>query len=187
TGLSRSQLGQLQNEFSLWADSQSYLSDRAKQSLGFNSLLIPHALENFESQLKNFDLSTLIFNYADPRGQEVEKIVNDIPPFFRDGDTRAYIMPRDDLRSYGVKYGMTDLTYMNTIHSLARLLVRGFASDDRISKLNGDWSQTGVTEAEMQMFYNTVHGLGEDLKFMYPKYGSGSKSFIEGKLFTYAG
>ncbi len=202
TGLSRSQLGQLQNEFDLWADTQSYLSDRAKESLGFSSkaLLDPKTLKSFETKVNDFDLSPFIFNYADPRGQEIQKIIENIPPFFKDGrqvvdngdnhkhiDRRAYIMPRGYLSQYGVKYGMTDLTYMNIIHSLARLLVRGFASDDRIAALNGDWTKTGVTESEMEMFYNTVHGLGQDLQFMYPKYGSGSKSFIEGKLFTYAG
>ena len=187
TGLTWSQLGQIENEFNIWADSQSYLSDRAAQSLGFTASMLPNAFKSFESELKNFDMGKLMFNYGDPRGQELEKIIDNIPPYFRDQGRRAYIMPRDDLEYYGVKYGVTDLTYMNMIHTLARLLVRGFASNSRIAKLNGDWTKTGVTESEMGLFYNTVHDLGEDLKFMYPKYGSGSKSFIEGKLFTYAG
>ncbi len=186
-GLTWTQLGELESEFNLWASSQIYISNEAQQALGFTSISSPSVLQDFKAILPSFNLERLLTQNASPNGYEIQKIIRNIPPYFRNGGKRAYIMPRDELKYYGVKYGMTDLTYMNVMHTLARLLVRGFASDRRIALLNGDWTQTGVTESEMNRFYNVVHDLGVDLKFMYPKYGSGTKSFIEAKLFTYDG
>ena len=185
-GLTWTQLGELENEFNLWASSQLYISDEAQKALKFASLSTPSVLEDFESILPQFDMEKLLTQNVPPSGYQINEIVRNIPPYFRNGGKRAYIMPRADLKYYGVKYGMTDLTYMNFIHALARFLVRGFASKKRIAKL-GDWTHTGITEAEMNRFYKVVHNLGVDLKFMYPKYGSGTKSFIEAKLFTYDG
>ena len=69
----------------------------------------------------------------------------------------------------------------NLLRSAVTVLFNGYAEDNK-------WFWTsGVTGPEMQKFYEDIRDLGIDLAIVDKRNAtSGSRAFIEGKLFTYA-
>lgn len=191
TGLTTQELYVIESEFDQWAEGQRYLSDNALRILrmGYNNAPVLGDLLN--KFLESFDFRKLIENGVDARdsrGNEISRIIKAFPPFFKQGDERVYIMPSDRLSEYGVFDGIYNLTHMNVMRGLVRLMIRAAASDDRIDLMASDWEHTGVTEDEMDDFFNHIHNLGVDIKLMDPrKNGVGKRAYGEGKLFTYAG
>ena len=191
SGLSWQELNEIHAEFYLWAEGQQYLSDNARRSLGLKFGAGDSLLDPIAKALESFDFRQFIdrgVDQKDARSREIERIVHSVPAFFRVGDERAFIMPPQELGDAGVYDGIFDLTRLNIMRGLVRLLIRSAASDDRIVMMNKDWQHTGVTEDEMDEFFNKIRNLGIDLKLFDPRRaGVGRRSFVEGKLFTFAG
>jgi hypothetical protein len=189
-GLGWQALNEIHSEFELWADGQRYLNDNAIRALRIQPGT-KDWLKDIGATIQGFDFRQFIFNgvdLGDARSTEIERIAEKIPPYFRVDDARAYILPTDEMNQAGVFNSVADLTRMNTIRALIRLLVRGAATDDRVILMSRDWIHSGVTEDEMQTFFDNLHDLGVDLKLIDPrKENSGRRSFDEGKLFTYDG
>ncbi|MCB0351273.1 MAG: hypothetical protein KDD38_08830, partial [Bdellovibrionales bacterium] len=185
-GLSLSELKEISNEFKLWADAQRYLSDSATQAAGLNydptELIQPTAIQ----LLNSFRFVPQQSGSGFDVNLEIEKIIKNLPPIFKANDERAYIATNEELQLHDVQNGFSNLTKMNFMRALVRLLIRSFASQDRVI------SMSGVTESEMETFYETTKSLGEDLKLMEPprfkgKNEKGKKYFIEGKMFSRRG
>ncbi len=191
SGLGAQELYQIKLEFDQWASAQQYLSDNAKRGLNLNLGASDGVIDAIAKAIESFDFRSFLENGVDghdPRSREIERIVKSVPAFFKSGGERAYIMPRDQLASIGVIDGIFDLSRMNIFRALTRLLIRASATDDRIVLMNKDWEHTGVTEDEMNDFFNKIRNLGIDIKFMDPrKVAVGRRSFSEGKLFTFDG
>lgn len=190
-GLSWQELNEIHAEFYLWAEAQQYLSDNAKRSLGLKFGFGDSLLDPVSKAIEGFDFRPFIergVDIKDSRSHEIDRIVRSLPAFFRSGDERAFIVPHSELPQFNVYDGLFDLTRMNVMRAFVRLLIRAAASDDRIVMMNKDWDHTGVTEDEMDDFFNKIRNLGIDLKVMDPRRtGVGRRSFTEGKLFTFAG
>src|SRR5690242_19664308 len=70
----------------------------------------------------------------------------------------------------------------NLLRSLVALVFRGYAEDGS----HWFWN-SGIKSEEMQKFYEDIRDLGMDLGVIDKRNcNSGSRAFIEGKLFTYA-
>jgi hypothetical protein len=112
----------------------------------------------------------------------ISELVKNLRPMFSLDDERLYIAPLKDLNEYSAKNNIHNLTHINVIRSLIRLLFRTF------SRSHGPRDYTGINSDELQHFYEIVKPLGVDLKFMNPdNFEAGKRVFIEGNLFTYSG
>ncbi len=82
-----------------------------------------------------------------------------------------------------IQFSFEDLSMKNMLFAVIRLLVKGYAGDDE-RRLQ----MVGLTRSEVQDFYEDFRLLGEQIHILDPRSPrSGSRSFLEGKLFTYAG
>lgn len=99
-----------------------------------------------------------------------------------DDIVRVFLVNQQELQAYKIGYSFKDLSWKNLLISAFRMLLRGYAEDIERGKI---W---GVSKAETQMFYMDFKPLGEGLHIFDPRNcKAGQRSFLEGKLFTYAG
>lgn len=190
-GLGLSELNEINAEFNLWASAQKYLSDKASNAYGlvFKTEDEVHARAIDLMNTFNFSKSILSgVRIAEEPNHEISLIVQHLNPFFKNGDERAYLTYPDELEKHGVQHNLFNLTRMNLMRALVRVMIRSFAEKDRVLTM------AGITETEMEKVYQVIKPLGEDLKFMEPnRYngvgsaGKGKKYFTEGNVFTQSG
>lgn len=193
TGLNNSSLTEARKEFYNWAESQRFLNDLALEELRKKSkqavISTTDAVPFFGSLLKDFDL-TLFFGRSAPEfvDNNIQYLVTHVTPLFRVGDNKVWIVPEDRRESYDIRHGLHDLGRLNVIRAVVRQLIRGFATPDRVILMATNPAVTGVTEDELESFYQTARSLGEDLLFMDPRKDEvGRRIFKEGNIFTFVG
>lgn len=171
--LGGSELAEARKEFYVWADSQRFISN--KYGMAQNSKL---------SSL-NLDLSpefNLTGEDADQQAQHILQIIKEVRPLFRNNDSRVWLIPKNQLVKYDVKYNLDNLTRLNLFGSLMRILIRGFATGDRAIKM------TGITIDEMEKFFEVLRPLAADIQLLDPRSQRvGIRSFREGNMFTFSG
>ena len=115
---------------------------------------------------------------------EFSKVKKLMRPLFSDAvPPRVWIVPTSSLEAYGVRHGFTNLSIMNLIRSVMGLVYQGYSSESPPRSL-WDW---GIKGPEMQAFYMDFRELGIDLQLIDKRnINSGSRAFVEGKLFTYS-
>lgn len=116
--------------------------------------------------------------------KELDRIRTSVRPFFRQGANKALLAPREELVEHDVYHGFYNLSVMNIVRGLVRLLVRGYAED-----LPRALDMVGLTDDEMDFFFKDMKDLGRDLHFMDPRNIPvlGHRSFMEGNVFTFIG
>ena len=116
--------------------------------------------------------------------KELERVRTKVRPFFRQGISKTILAPQNELADYQVYHGFHNLSVMNIVRGLVRLLVRGYAED-----LPRALDMVGLTGDEMDHFFKDMKYLGKDLKFMDPRNIPvlGHRSFMEGNVFTFIG
>lgn len=200
-GFTVSALNEARKEFYVWADSQRYIGQIALRKLrsstpasalswmkvqtskdiGYTGL----SDEHLTAPMRDLDLAEFFRGNhlgKDHRVYHIEYIVQNVRPMFREGDPRVWLVPPDELGRYNVKLGVSNLSRLNIFGCLIRLLIRGVATPDRAL------ANAGVTESELESFYQTMRPLGSDVKFLDPRSERvGIRSFGEGNMFTFAG
>ncbi|MEQ1664941.1 MAG: hypothetical protein ABL927_06150 [Bdellovibrionales bacterium] len=184
-GVRATDINEIKNEFNVWSKTQKVLSLTASEYSHVDFLNSSATIEMNHRQINSFDFSSIIFS-RDFQNIEpihiISDLVKNLRPMFSFDDERLYIAPLKDLREYSAKNNIHNLTHVNVIRSLIRLLFRTF------SRSNGPRDYTGINSDELQHFYEVVKPLGVDLKFMNPdNFETGKRVFIEGNLFTYSG
>ncbi len=97
---------------------------------------------------------------------------------------RVVVANSTELQGLGVTHGYANLTHMNFIYSLVALVYRGYAEAGGSSE---DFWSRRIQSAELQRFFVDFRSLGVELKSIDPRSDNvGSRSFLEGNLFTYA-
>lgn len=114
--------------------------------------------------------------------RDIHRITQKVRPLFRSGESRVFLVEEEFLNRHNVIHGFYNLSMMNIARAVMNLLTRGYSS-----YINRIWTMdAGISEDEMQKFYEHFRPLGIDLKLMDPRsYGSGRRSFMEANLFTY--
>lgn len=99
---------------------------------------------------------------------------------YRPESVRVNLLPSSQMNS--IDFDFTNLSRFNFIRMATSLMFRGYAGD-RLARWQ--WS-SGITDVEMQKFYEDFRDLGIDLGYADARtHNSGTRSFIEGNLFTY--
>ncbi|MGZ3724024.1 MAG: hypothetical protein ACXVA9_13870, partial [Bdellovibrionales bacterium] len=112
---------------------------------------------------------------------EFEKIKTLIRPLFPDETARVMLVPESELNRFGLKHGFYNLSMMNILRSSVALVFRGYSESGSSRWL---WD-SGIKGPEMQKFYVDFRDFGIDIGFVDKRNtNSGSRAFIEGKLFT---
>lgn len=190
-GLRLSNMKELRGEFQIWAQSQLKLNQGIERSLNLRFSNFESVNEEDFKRVELLDLSQLfnsqIFQvssqFMGAGVNELSQLLNVTRPFFKIGDNRAYIMPAGDLPKFGVFNNIQNLSYVNTMKSLVRILIRSFARDDhRVANM------IGITASEMEDFHQTVKPLAVSVKLMDPRrLNAGKAYFTEANLFTFSG
>ncbi|MBK7842393.1 MAG: hypothetical protein IPJ71_01665 [Bdellovibrionales bacterium] len=112
---------------------------------------------------------------------ELKSIIERVRPFFKQGEGRTYLTYKDEI----VKVqGFYNLSIMNIVRGLTRLLVRGYSEEpSRAAKMEG------LTQSELSEFFKSIRGIGGDLKILDRRNvdSLGGRVYTEGNVFTYLG
>jgi hypothetical protein len=157
-GLTVLNLNEMRKEFLLWAETQRQINSAKATSLA--------QLDQCQSSIES-----------------VRCLVDRFKPWFRPDSDLVWVLDRRREKESPLQHSPTGLSTLNTMRSLSRLLIRGWAKDpDRATAV------TGITERESEDFYETVKEIGRDLRFMDPRRGNqGARFFNEANLFTFSG
>lgn len=189
-GLNLYALNQAKSEFYRWADIQIYL-DRSFSPA---------------QQAQSVDLAMKVLGAPSPAGlridpaplgikfftsgaehivsQELENIRRLVRPLFKVNSSKVVLAPIEELGELDVYHGFYNLSVMNVVRGLVRILIRGYAEEQsRVSQMQG------LTDEEMTHFFRDVKELGRDLHFIDPRNvpGLGGRAFTEGNVFTFNG
>lgn len=184
-GLKMSTISSMRTSFNLWAQIQQKLDAKFHPS---DRREVP----NVQPGLLNRDVRAKIEDMTDSDWDEFMKLKNPPPlmrPLFTENvstDPNALVTVSlvypDQLARYGLRNEFYNLSRMNLLRSGVTLVFRGYAEDGAVA----GW-QTGIKSAEMQKFYTDFKTIGVDLGLIDPRNeNAGSRSFIEGNLFTYS-
>lgn len=190
-GLGYLELNIMLGEYTDWYLAQEYLSRTSRANMGFG--LTHDLLAVLAKSVNSYDFSKIIQDFDSEgvnRNASIVEIIKNVRPLFRYGDERVHVVPEDELESQEVFHNIHNLTRMNVVRSLTRLLVRSFASEDRIQLMDQKSGMllSGVTEDELEEFYTVVKPLGADLHFMDPRNNEvGRRAFSEANMFSFSG
>ncbi|MBK9038645.1 MAG: hypothetical protein IPL83_05675 [Bdellovibrionales bacterium] len=200
-GITGEHLNQAHQEFKRWAAIQSYLESQL--SPGYRNELAKSSGGGNKSLKLDWELSSIgkmgIDITADRGGGlalfgvgfegretdfaigELKSIIERVRPFFKQGEGRTYLTYKDEI----VKVqGFYNLSIMNVVRGLTRLLVRGYSEEpSRAAKMEG------VTQTELSEFFKSIRGIGGDLKILDRRNveSLGGRVYTEGNVFTYLG
>ena len=190
-GLRQYALAQGAAEFYRWSEIQSFLDRKFTPSLkgqteemtkDFFGLLDPFVQsENYQIEVqdeikKQFFVGTAL--------KELDRVRTQIRPFFRQGMGKAVLVFKEELPDHHIYHSFHNLSVMNIMRGLVRLLIRGYAEN-----FSRSLDMVGLTEAEMSDFFQDMRYLGKDLYLLDPRNieSFGSHSFILGNVFTFIG
>lgn len=188
TGVNLEAVENVYSEFKIWHWAQEQLvNHRLNNRDGVSYKL----WENYHDISKCYQSKKLDFELT--LDCELGRILNERPMFIPDFNT-VYLEHIDENKYLSGEYqSFKNLSYLNVVRATTRLLIRtyGYSSQEEIERAE---HQLGIKEREMQAFYDETQNLGSDLGFMDPpgliRKGSnqsgGERSFMWGKLFTYA-
>ncbi len=95
----------------------------------------------------------------------------------------TFLAQQKELPNIGVYHGFENFTKMNLFRSVISLLFRGYAES---TQSRWEWN-SGIAAKELQAAYMDFRSIGIELGFFDPRvFNMGSRSFVEGNLFTYA-
>ena len=128
------------------------------------------------------DILTVLRGLRNSDWDEFYKITNLSRPLFTNGDARIQLVTERQFREFNLNQGFANLSGMNLLRTVTLLIFRGYAEVNRAPSWSG-----GITEDELQKFYEDFREIGIDVGFVDPRsFTSGRRSYIEGNLFTYA-
>jgi hypothetical protein len=177
-GLDRKALSNLEFEFDRWADVQINLDTRFKDETP--QLIDP--VPSLQSAMPMYrgghmQLDLLDGSYWD----EFEKIKTLMRPLFPENLNRVMLVPQSEFKGARLHHGFYNLSVMNILRSCVALVFRGYSEGSSTRWL---WN-TGIKGPEMQKFYIDFRDIGIDLALVDKRNtNSGSRAFVEGKLFT---
>lgn len=201
-GITGEHLNQAHQEFNRWAAIQSYLESQLSPSYR-NQLArsIGGGNRSFNPGWELSSIGKMGIDITAERGSgelelfgvgfegrqtdfaigELKSIIERVRPFFKQGEGRTYLTYKDEI----VKVqGFYNLSIMNVVRGLTRLLVRGYSEEpSRAAKMEG------VTQAELSEFFKSIRGIGGDLKILDRRNveSLGGRVYTEGNVFTYLG
>ncbi len=178
-GISGYELHRIGAEFSRWSVVQSYLdrmfSEGEVEGAADFSVMSP--------------LDQLSSGRMEPEGavdlaiQEFRELIGQMRPLFSSKLGRIFLVEEVHFEKHSVAHGFFNLSAVNLLQSLLRLMFRGYSEDFERAR-----TLAGLTENEMQNFYTDFRPLGIDLRVMDPRsVDSGRRSFFEANMFTYSG
>lgn len=192
-GLSASVLKRASEEFERWSYIQLLLDEKLspdKQDMDpeafaetLNVLSSGNHLYAFPNRGFKTSLSGNNFVPGKLVAGEFESIINDVRTVFKQGEGRTFLTYKNDLDDK-VKKGFHNLSVMNVVRAMMRLLVRGYSTDvERSSKM------MGLEQEELSRFFHDIDWLGRDIKLVDQRNvdSLGRRVFTEGNVFTYLG
>lgn len=184
-GFTDVQLKEMKSEFNIWSVTQSELNNNIQRSLKLKFSDLEKITGEMNMRVNQLDL-TSVFSIApfqvDFGMREISNIISTLRPMFRISDRRAYVMPVEELPASGVFNNIQQMSYMNTMRMIMRLLIRSFATDANVVNM------AGVTEGDLNAYAEVIGPLGVELNFMDArKTDPGSNYYTEGNLFTFSG
>ncbi len=176
-GLDVKSIANLEFEFFRWADVQANLDSRFRSETP-----VVKPVPKLQPPMNlSPDVRAKIAALEGSDWDEFSKIRTMIRPLFLEDSARVMLVPEADIRRYGLKHGFYNLSMMNVLRSSVALVFRGYAEGGPSRWM---W-ESGISGAEMQKFYEDFRDVGIDLGFVDKRNtNSGSRAFIEGKLFT---
>lgn len=179
-GLNLQTLTLMRYEFYRWASIQLQLDQRYNPEAKANGG-VPNLRSNFFIPP---DVRHKLRNMRDADWEHFLKVKNLMRPMFNSNLNRATLVPDKDFASHELDHDFYNLSVMNLLRTSVGLLFRGYAE---LPGRRWNWNSTLKSES-LQAFYEDVRGLAVDLALADPRVeNTGSRAFIEGNLFTFAG
>ena len=184
-GLTKYALAQGVGEFYRWSSFQFFLNHQFNPSLRARTEELSKEFFSMPVLYRKYE-----FKKKDPQVhigialKEMDQILAHIRPFFQERTNKTFLTPREELSGYNVYHGFYNLSVMNIMRGLTRLLIRGYAED-----LSRSIGMEGVTMAEIGNFFKDMIYLGKDLEYMDPRNLEviGWRIFTAGNVFTFTG
>lgn len=178
-GLDYKSLAVLDGEFQRWAYVQTNLDKRYR---GGSDVAEPLPVPNLHSPMGlSPDVFSRLEQMSGSEWDEFIKIKNLMRPLFLEDRPRVVILPPAEASQIGLHHDFYNLSMMNLLRSIVGLVFRGYAETSESPWL---WS-SGIKGPELQTFYVDFRNVGIDLNMVDKRnVNSGSRAFVEGKLFT---
>lgn len=185
----RAALSRMEDQFWSWAYVQMAIEQRYRFQLAEGDLAEPRIPSLRVNSVSGVSPRADAGGLSGADWQDFMRVKEEIHPLYLEGETRVLLVPHEARAGLGANHSFHNLSMMNALRSVVRLLFRGYAV---AAGERGGWDAS-ITRDELQAAFVDFRALGVDLGMLDRRVESdpsmmrtGSQVFTQGNLFTYS-